>query len=103
MSPLIEQHRPAIIELCRKYRVARLELFGSAATEAFDPASSDFDFLVEYEPDADLGPWLKRFFDLRDELRTLLGRKVDLVMPGGMKNPYFIREVNRTRRLLYAA
>lgn len=46
---------------------------------------------------------MRDYFALRDELQALLGRPVDLVMPGGMRSPYFLREVNRTRRLLYAA
>ena len=83
--------------------MARLEVFGSAADDTFDAASSDVDFLVEFPPGENLGPWLSHYFDLKVELETLLGRKVDLVMPGAMRNPYFIREANQTRRVLYAA
>ncbi len=103
MIQLIEDNRDAIEALCRKYHVARLEVFGSAADDTFDPASSDVDFLVEFPPGENLGPWLSHYFDLKAELETLLGRKVDLVMPGAMRNPYFIREANRTRRPLFAA
>ncbi len=103
MIQVLEDNRDAIAALCRKYHVAKLEVFGSAATGDFDPHASDFDFLVEFQPDQDLGPWLSHYFDLQKELETLLGKAVDLVMPAAMKNPYFIREVNRTRRVLYAA
>ena len=48
MNPLVEQHLEAIRALCREYGVARLEVFGSAATEEFDPDRSDVDFIVEY-------------------------------------------------------
>jgi len=65
---------------CREYCVAGLELFGSAATDEFDPARSDVDFLVEYPPDYDFGPWLARLQDLEDALSGELGRDVDLVM-----------------------
>ncbi len=102
MIQLIEDNRNAIEVLCRKYNVARLEIFGSAAEGDFDASRSDVDFLVEFERDADLGPWLSVYFDLKRELECALGRKVDLVMPGAMKNPYFIREVNRARKLIYA-
>ena len=54
MNPLIEQHLDAIRALCREYGVARLEVFGSAATGAFDPDRSAVDFIVEYP--ADYGP-----------------------------------------------
>ena len=99
----IKQHLDAIRALCQEYGVARLELFDSAATDAFNPARSDIDFVVDYAPDTDLGPWQKRYFEFKERLETLLGRPVDLVMAGAMRNPYLIRSVNETRRLLYAA
>ncbi|MBI4718177.1 MAG: nucleotidyltransferase domain-containing protein [Planctomycetes bacterium] len=103
MIALIEKNRLAIEELCREYRVARLEVFGSAAAGGFDESRSDVDFLVTYRADHDLGPWLGEYFDLKADLETLLGRRVDLVMAGAVKNPRFLREVERTRTLLYAA
>ncbi len=103
MNPIIERHREAIRELCQAYGVTRLELFGSAATDDFDPDRSDIDFIVAYPPDADLGPWLSRHFEFRDKLETLLGRPVDLVMAGAIRKPRFIQAVNETRQVLYAA
>jgi predicted nucleotidyltransferase len=79
-------------------------VFGSAATdEEFDPRRSDLDFIVEFGADQDLGPWLQHYFAFREELSNLFGYPVDLVMSSAMKNPQFIREANRTRRLLYGA
>jgi predicted nucleotidyltransferase len=101
--PLVERNLEAIRELCREFDVARLEVFGSAATGAFDPDRSDVDFLVEYAPGTDLGPWMKRYFDLQERLSSLLGRPVDLVTTGALHNPYFVRAVNESRQLLYAA
>jgi hypothetical protein len=103
MIALIEQNRLALQRLCAAYRVARLEVFGSAVTGEFDPARSDLDFPVEFLPGQELGPWLGHYFAFQAELERLFGCQVDLLMPGAMKNPYFIREVNRTRRPLYAA
>lgn len=103
MIALLEQHDQALAELCQRYHVARLEVFGSAAEGEADTDARDIDLLVEFEPGHDLGPWLHDYFALRDELQALFGRPVDLVMPGGLRNPYFIRELNRTRQLLYAA
>lgn len=102
MIPDIEQHRSALEAICEKYRVARLELFGSAAMGSFDPNRSDLDFLVEFMPDSPMGPF-HQYVDFLIELKALFGREVDLVEAGAMKNPYFIRAVNATRRLLYAA
>jgi len=103
MIALIENNRPAIEALCRRYHVLRLEVFGSAATGDFDPARSDVDFLVEFEPETNLGPWLSVYFDLKRDLEAMFGCNVDLVMPAAMKNRYFIREVDQSRQLLYGA
>jgi len=78
MHHLIDQHRADIAMLCRRYGVRRLDLFGSAARGSdFDPASSDADFVVEFELDSDISP-LSQFFGLADDLAALLGRPVGL-------------------------
>ena len=104
MVSAIADNRAAISELCTRFGVQRLEVFGSAASgEGFDPQKSDLDFIVEFRPDQDLGPWLQNYFAFRDALSRLFGFRVDLVMSSAMKNPYFIREANRTRTTLYGA
>ena len=102
MNALIMQNLEAIRALCREFGVARLDVFGSVATDNFDPESSDVDFIVEYPPDYDFGLWLTRYFDLKERLEALLDRPVDLVMAGAMRKPRFIESVNKTRQLLYA-
>ena len=103
MNPVIERNLEAIRALCQEYGVARLEVFGSAATDAFDPDRSDVDFIVEYPPDYEFGLWLTRYFELKDRLEALLGCPVDLVMAGAMRKRRFIECANESRRLLYAA
>lgn len=102
MIALIENQRSQVAELCRRLRVQRLELFGSAARDDFDPARSDIDVLVEFEPDSSV-PALEAYFGLKEALEALFGRRVDLVMPGAIKNPYIKADIDRSRRLLYAA
>jgi predicted nucleotidyltransferase len=46
---IIEQRRREVAELCVKYSVKRLDLFGSAAGEGFDTEASDLDFVVSFE------------------------------------------------------
>ena len=103
MIALSECTRSMLTDLCGRYGVRRLELFGSAATDAFDPTRSDLDFLVEFRPGQELGPWLRHYFAFRAELARLFGRPVDLVLDSAVKNPHFQRELERTRTLLYAA
>ncbi len=102
MAAQLKQHKAALDELCRRYAVKRLELFGSGATDAFDPTRSDLDFLVEFGPDPQRDLF-HRYFELQELLQKLLDQKVDLVMVGALKNPYFIESVNKTRQLVYAA
>lgn len=100
---VVEQHLQDLREVCLRHGVTRLELFGSAAdTAAFDPDRSDIDFIVRFPRDFDLGPWLARYFDLRDDLQRVLGRPVDLVMEGAIRDGLFAHEAARTRRLIYA-
>jgi hypothetical protein len=102
MIDLIEQHRDELAELCRRYHVRTLEVFGSAADGTFSPATSDLDFLVEFLPPA-AARIFDGYFDLKDSLERLFGREVDLVMPKAIRNPYFQEAVNRQRKVLYAA
>jgi len=102
MHSVIENNREAILELCCKYHVARLDVFGSAAGEAFDPSRSDVDFLVEFQR-TDAMNVADQYFGLLEDLESLLGRRVDLVCAGAMRNPYFIRSAKAGRKSLYAA
>lgn len=104
MIQLINACERKIADLCDRYHVAKLEVFGSAAVEErFDETRSDIDFLVEFLPGRTLGPWLGGYFAFKESLEEVLGRRVDLVMSGAMRNPYLIREVNKSRTLVYAA
>lgn len=103
VTALIER-QTELATLCARFGVQRLEVFGSAASgEEFNSRTSDLDFIVEFQANQDLGPWLQNYFAFRDALSSLFGYPVDLVMSSAMKNPYFVREANRTRRLLYGA
>ena len=102
MVDLLSDRRQAIAELCRRFGVQRLDIFGSALRDDFRPGKSDIDFLVEFAP---MDGYAKAVadFDLLDELRELLGVEVDLVMTGAVKNRYIARDIERTRQLLDAA
>src|SRR5260370_42201137 len=102
MIDLIDHRRAELVALCRKHHVKTLEVFGSAADGSFDPARSDLDFLLEFLPAAAGRPF-HGYFDLKEELQALFGRPGDLVMPGAIRNPYFLQAVNHQRRVLYAA
>ena len=101
MHPAIEEKREALAALCRRYGVARLEVFGSAARGTdFDSATSDADFLVEFTAGSALPP-LEQFFGLAHAMEDLLGRPVDLVEASAIKNPFVRAGINRSRELVY--
>lgn len=103
MHVSIAEKREELSALCRRYDVARLEVFGSAARGVdFDPAKSDADFLVEFRSDSQLPP-LEQFFGLADALERLLGRPVDLVKRSTVKNPYILAAIDRSREVVYGA
>ena len=98
----IAQKRDGLIALCRRYDVSRLEVFGSAARGFdFDPAASDADFLVTFNPASQLPP-LEQFFGLAEALGQLLGRPVDLVEAGAIRNPFLLAEIDKAREVVYA-
>jgi len=91
-----------IIELCRRYGITRLDVFGSAVSgEKFDTSTSDVDFF--YDIDESPPDLAGRFLDFVSALEDLLGRRVDLVSIPDMKKEIFLRVANRSRVTLYAA
>ncbi len=102
MHAAIADKKEELAELCRRYGVARLEVFGSAARGTdFDPENSDADFLVEFDPDSGL-PALDQYFGLRDALSESLGRPVDLVEDHEFRNPYLRASIDQSREVVYA-
>jgi predicted nucleotidyltransferase len=103
ITAAIADKTKAAAEICRRFGVARLEVFGSACTADFDAQRSDVDFLVEFPPGANLGPWLSRLFELQTALCRLYGRPVDVIMSAALRDPWFRREAEKTRTILYDA
>ena len=103
IAPTVAANLAAVAELCTRHRVRRLALFGSGATERFDPESgSDLDFLAEFEP-MPSRDHADAYFGLMEDLKRLLGVPVDLVESGASHNPYFQEAVRNTQVVLYEA
>ena len=103
MIRLIEDNRETIEDLCTRYRVRRLEVFGSALTdEDFLSERSDLDFLVEFLP-LQQGEYADAYFGLLEAFESLFNKHIDLIMPGAIKNRYFLESINKNRKVLYAA
>lgn len=102
MHPSISAHASEIEELCRRYGVERLAVFGSAARDDFDAEASDVDFLVEFRGEARRRAF-DNYFGLKEGLSAVLGRPVDLVTDRSLRNPYFLAEVEASRQVVYGA
>lgn len=102
MNPILEAKASELSEICRHRNVLRLSLFGSATASAFDVASSDLDFLVEFYPLSPAGH-ADSYFGLQEDLEQLFDRPVDLVEPKPLRNPYFRQAIEWTQVLVYAA
>ena len=103
MDHPIDIPRPAIEAFCRKWMIARLELFGSALRDDFRP-DSDIDFLVTFAPD---NRWsLMDLVTMEEELSRIIGRRADLVERVSIErshNPLRRNEILATARPYYAA
>jgi len=101
-SIIVSEQLDAVRRLCREHRVARLELFGSAAKGGFDFEHSDLDFLIEFIP---LSPAerAEAYFGMLAALQDLFQREIDLVESAAVTNPYFKQTVDAVRTVVYAA
>ena len=97
---LIELNLDKIYELCRKYKVKTLSVFGSILTDRFNE-ESDVDFSATFYPEED--PLLsgENFINLYIGLQELMGRKIDLVSEDYIRNKYFKEELEETKQLIY--
>lgn len=101
MIQMLEAKREALAEMCHRFHVERLEVFGSAATGSLC-AESDLDFLVDFQRVESM-TLADQYFGLLEALEELFGRKVDLLTGRSLRNRYFITSVEKTRELMYAA
>lgn len=101
MIKLIEDNKAKLHELCERYDVKTMHLFGSAAEGDF-MGSSDIDLLITFK-DISAEKYADNYFELHETLEKLFQRKVDLVTARSLSNPIFIERVEKTKQPLYAA
>lgn len=87
-------------DLCRRWRITELALFGSVMRGDFRP-ESDVDVLLTFAPDA--GWSLFEIVELQRLLEELFGRKVDVVEQSAIRNPYRREAIMSTRQVIYEA
>lgn len=102
MTNVLERHHHELVALCRKYRVKRLDAFGSAVRGGFDERTSDVDLLVEFE-DLPHGEHADAYLGFLTAVEALFQRRIDLVEVGAVRNPYLRKGIDESRELVYAA
>tara|TARA_R110002072_G_scaffold300932_1_gene479230 strand:+ start:19239 stop:19499 length:261 start_codon:yes stop_codon:yes gene_type:complete len=81
--------------------IFRLSVVGSVTTDNFT-ASSDVDVLISFK-DISFEKYIDNYFELHHALEELFNRKVDLITVKSISNPFFISEIEKTKKLLCAA
>lgn len=101
MLNLIENNKLELQKLCEKYDIKTMYVFGSATSDNFDE-SSDIDILISFK-EIPFDKYTDNYFELHEKLENIFNRRVDLLTERSLSNPYFIKSVEQTKRLLYAA
>ena len=101
MATKVDLKTEQLQQLCKKYNVKELYLFGSATTDNFSE-DSDLDFIVNFDRQGFEGAF-DQYIDFKQELEQIYDRSVDLYHLKKFRNSIFQQEVERSKELLYAA
>lgn len=96
---IVEKNINQVRELCSRYKVSRLFVFGSVLTNDFNP-ESDVDFIVEFNH-VELSKYADNYFDFKFALEKIFNRNVDLLEGKAIRNPYLLKSINSTKKLVY--
>jgi predicted nucleotidyltransferase len=100
MNSIIENNKSSIAKLCKENKVDKLYAFGSVLTDNFNE-NSDIDFVVSFNNQIKLLDFADNYFNLLFSFEDLFNKKIDLITEKSLKNPYFIKEINETKQLVY--
>ena len=100
MIKIISTNINRIKPLFKTHKIEKAYIFGSAVTGNFNE-KSDLDFLIKFQPG--LKPLEKGelWWNLHDSLRDFFNREIDIITESSLKNPYFIKEIDETKELIY--
>lgn len=101
MNRIVGDKLEDLMKLCKTYRVKTMYVFGSVCTDRFND-DSDIDILISFE-NLSVEEYTENYFELHYKLQELFGRKIDLLTERSLSNPYFIKGLEQTKQLVYAA
>lgn len=100
MVEILTNSKADLNRLFLNHKVKKAYAFGSSLSDSFNP-ESDIDLLIEFEEDLDALERGELWWSLYDALREHFSRNIDLLTTSSLKNPYFIKEVEQTKQLIY--
>lgn len=100
MNTIINSNIAEVRRLFKSHKIERAYIFGSAVSNTFTE-KSDLDFLVKFEDNVAPLEKGELWWNLHDTLRILFKREIDIVTESSLKNPYFIKEIDSTKELIY--
>jgi predicted nucleotidyltransferase len=102
MNKIITDKIEELKRLCLTYKVKYMYVFGSVCTDNFNE-NSDIDILIAFDNVISLEEYSDNYFELHYKLQDLFGRNIDLLTEKSLSNPYFIKSLDLTKQLIYAA
>ncbi len=100
MNKIITENIDKIKEYCKQYKVKELYAVGSVVTENFTK-DSDIDLVIKFE-DISVEEYTDNYFILHKLFRNIFKRNIDLITDRSLSNPYFIKSIENSKKLLYA-
>jgi predicted nucleotidyltransferase len=100
MQPILKNNLPQLINLLKAHKVKRAYAFGSVCTDNFND-ESDIDLLISFNEGIDPVEYGDLYWSLDEKLPQLFNREVDILTEKQLRNPYFIKVMNRSKTLLY--
>jgi len=101
MNKIVTDNIDELKRLCHFFNVKSMYVFGSVCTERFNE-NSDIDFLITFD-NLSVEQYTDNYFELHYKLQDLFGREIDLLTERSLSNPYFIKGLEQTKQLIYAA
>jgi predicted nucleotidyltransferase len=96
---VLEVELNKVEQLCRKYNVRKLFVFGSVLTDRFNE-QSDVDLMVDFDKN-EIDDYFLNWFDFKYSMENALGREVDLLDEKSVRNSYLKKSIDSTKTLIY--
>ena len=100
MNKILTANIEKIKLYCQQYKVKELYAIGSVNTDKFTD-KSDIDLLIKFD-NISIEEYTDNYFILHKLFEKILNRKIDLITDKSLNNPFFIKEIEKTKIILYA-